>query len=226
VSQTRSRLWLLHLNTMQARRDVCKGNEKSDVRSAALDVATREYSAGLGRLSLLKRAENAPENEPMTDFTLKVNGSEYPLRAGSDESLLTVLRDRLQLTGTKYGCGEGQCGACTVLLDGESARACLTLASGAAGQEITTIEGLERNGELHPVQQAFLEEGAFQCAYCTSGMIMTATGLLHEHPHPSDEQILDAMNGNICRCGAYPRILAAIHRAAQSTPKEADDVRP
>lgn len=161
----------------------------------------------------------------MAEFTLKVNGSEHRVNAGSDESLLDVLRDRLQMTGTKYGCGEGQCGACTVLLDGEPARACLTLASGAAGQEITTIEGLERNGQLSPVQQAFLDEGAFQCAYCTSGMIMTATGLLHQHPHPSEEQILEAMNGNICRCGTYPRILAAIHRAAHSTPMEAGDVR-
>jgi aerobic-type carbon monoxide dehydrogenase small subunit (CoxS/CutS family) len=161
----------------------------------------------------------------MAEFTLKVNGAEHRVNAGSDESLLTVLRDRLQLTGTKYGCGEGQCGACTVLLAGEPTRACLTLASGVAGQEITTIEGLERGGELSPVQQAFLEEGAFQCAYCTSGMIMTATGLLHAHPEPSDEQILDAMNGNICRCGTYPRIVAAIHRAAHATPKEADDVR-
>jgi aerobic-type carbon monoxide dehydrogenase small subunit (CoxS/CutS family) len=161
----------------------------------------------------------------MAKFTLKVNGSHYPVRAGDDESLLTVLRDRLQLTGTKYGCGEGQCGACTVLLNGEATRACLTLASGAAGQEITTIEGLERDGEMSPVQQAFLEEGAFQCAYCTSGMIMTATGLLKAHAHPTEDQILEAMNGNICRCGTYPRILAAIQRAAAAAPKEADDVR-
>jgi aerobic-type carbon monoxide dehydrogenase small subunit (CoxS/CutS family) len=161
----------------------------------------------------------------MAEFTLKVNGTEHRVSAGSNESLLTVLRDRLQLTGTKYGCGEGQCGACTVLLGGEPTRACLTLAAGATGQEIITIEGLERSGELSPVQQAFLEEGAFQCAYCTSGMIMTASGLLRQHRHPSDEQILDAMNGNICRCGTYSRILAAIHRAAQATPQEADDVR-
>ncbi len=161
----------------------------------------------------------------MAEFTLKVNGSEHRVNAGSEESLLSVLRDRLQLTGTKYGCGEGQCGACTVLLDGQPALACITLASGAAGQKITTIEGLERNGELCHVQQAFLHEGAFQCAYCTSGMIMAATGLLHAHPHPSEEQILQAMNGNICRCGTYPRILAAIHRAAQAAPTEADDAR-
>ena len=161
----------------------------------------------------------------MAEFTLQVNGAQYPVHAGSDESLLTVLRERLQLTGTKYGCGEGQCGACTVLLDGQPARACLTLAAGAVGQRITTIEGLERGGELSPVQQAFLDEGAFQCAYCTSGMIMAATALLHEHPRPTDEQILDAMNGNICRCGTYPRILAAIRRAAQATPKEAANVR-
>lgn len=162
----------------------------------------------------------------MAEFTLKVNGTEHRVTAGNDESLLTVLRDRLQMTGTRYGCGEGQCGACTVLLEGEPTRSCITLASGTAGQEITTIEGLERNGELSPVQQAFLDEGAFQCAYCTSGMIVAATALLQAHAHPSDEQILDAMNGNICRCGTYPRILAAIHRAAEAVPGEADDVRP
>lgn len=161
----------------------------------------------------------------MAEFTLKVNGAEHRVHAGSDESLLSVLRNRLLMTGTKYGCGEGQCGACTVLLDGQATHACLTMASAVAGQEITTIEGLERNGQVSPVQQAFLDEGAFQCAYCTSGMIMAAMGLLHAHPHPSDEQILDAMNGNVCRCGTYPRIVAAIHRAAKAAPQEADDVR-
>lgn len=154
---------------------------------------------------------------------LHVNGSELRVRAGAEESLLSVLRNRLMLTGTKYGCGEGQCGACTVLLDGKPARACLTLASGVTGIEITTIEGLERNGQLTPVQQAFLDEGAFQCAYCTSGMIMAATGLLQDHEQPTDEQILQAMNGNICRCGSYPRIQAAIHRAAELKAKRGPD---
>ncbi len=150
----------------------------------------------------------------MAEFTLLVNGARHSVQAAPEEPLLTVLRDRLQLTGTKFGCGEGQCGACTVLLSGQATRSCITTVASAAGVPITTIEGLERHGRLSPVQQAFLEEGAFQCAYCTSGMIVAATSLLQDHPHPTDEQVLAAMDGNICRCGTYPRILAAIHRAS------------
>lgn len=156
----------------------------------------------------------------MAELTLTVNGSESRVRIAEGEPLLWVLRNRLNLTGTKYGCGEGQCGACTVLLDGHPIRSCLTPASAAASAKITTIEGLEQHGALSRVQQAFLEEGAFQCGYCTSGMIMSATALLSEHPHPSEDQILDGMNGNICRCGTYPRILAAIHRASGQTEEE------
>jgi aerobic-type carbon monoxide dehydrogenase small subunit (CoxS/CutS family) len=127
--------------------------------------------------------------------------------------LLSVLRNRLELTGAKYGCGEGQCGACTVLLDGKPVRSCRTSASSAAGKKISTIEGLSQNGNLHPLQQAFLDEEAFQCGYCTPGMILSAAALLTSNPSPSDEEILQHMNGNICRCGTYPRIMAAIHRA-------------
>lgn len=152
----------------------------------------------------------------MSDFVLKVNGAEFPVSVPADESLLTSLRDRLNLTGAKYGCGEGQCGACTVLLDGKPARSCITAASSVAGVNITTIEGLERNGKLTPVQQAFLDEGAFQCGYCTSGMVLCATALLRETPHPTGKQIVEFMNGNICRCGTYPRIVAAVKRASQS----------
>jgi len=153
----------------------------------------------------------------MADFLLHVNGAELRVRAAAaDEPLLWVLRNRLALTGTKFGCGEGQCGACTVLLDGRAVRSCLTPVSAAVGTEITTIEGLEQHGTLSAVQQAFLDEGAFQCAYCTSGMIMAATALLADRAHPTDEQIVEAMNGNLCRCGTYPRILAAIRRAAEA----------
>lgn len=151
----------------------------------------------------------------MAEVLLRINGAEMRVRVGEDESLLSVLRNRLLLTGTKYGCGEGQCGACTVLLDGKPARACLTLASAAAGQDIRTIEGLEEHGVLSPVQQAFLDVEAFQCAFCTSGMMMAATSLLEEHEAPTEAQIVAAMEGNICRCGTYPRIVAAIQRAAQ-----------
>ncbi|HEX5434615.1 MAG TPA: (2Fe-2S)-binding protein [Candidatus Angelobacter sp.] len=150
----------------------------------------------------------------MPTLTLLVNGTEHKVDAEPGEPLLWVLRNRLGLTGTKYGCGEGQCGACTVLLDGRSIRSCRMPAENAAGKKILTIESLAKNGNLSPLQQAFLEEEAFQCAYCTSGMIMSAHALLAATPHPSDEQIIQHMNGNICRCGTYPRIMAAIHRAA------------
>ncbi|HLH36971.1 MAG TPA: (2Fe-2S)-binding protein [Alloacidobacterium sp.] len=151
----------------------------------------------------------------MGNFLLHINGADHRVTAPDDEPLLFILRDWLQLTGTKYGCGEGQCGACTVLMNGVATRSCLTPISSAANAKITTIEGLEKNGALSAVQQAFLHEEALQCGYCTSGMIIAATALLREHPHPSDQQIIEGMDGNICRCGTYPRILAAIKRAAQ-----------
>lgn len=151
----------------------------------------------------------------MGDFVLNVNGADFHVNASPEETLLSVLRNRLNLTGTKYGCGEGQCGACTVLLDGKATRSCLVPAASAAKAKIVTIEGLEHNGKLSPVQQAFLDEGAFQCGYCTSGMVLRATSLLHEKPDPSEQQIVDAMEGNICRCGTYPRILAAVKLAAR-----------
>ncbi len=146
---------------------------------------------------------------------LHINGAKYGCDADADVSLLGVLRDQLDLTGSKYGCGEGQCGACTVLLDGLPRRSCITPVGTAASKAITTIEGLEMNGQLHPVQQAFLEEGAMQCGYCTSGMIMTAVALLKVHPDPSPQEISHFMEGHICRCGTYLRIVAAIHRAAK-----------
>lgn len=150
----------------------------------------------------------------MSKFLLNINGKSYPVEAPQEETLLSVLRNHLNLTGTKYGCGEGQCGACTVLMDGAPTRSCSIPAAAAAGAKISTIEGLVKNGRLTPVQESFLEEGAYQCGYCTSGMIMSATALLRDNHAPSDEQILDAMNGNVCRCGTYPRIVAAIKRAS------------
>jgi len=150
---------------------------------------------------------------------LMVNGKEQQVSAPPDEPLLWVLREKLDLTGTKYGCGEGQCGACTVLLDGKAVRSCLTPFSAASGKKIVTIEGLERNGALHPVQQAFLAEEALQCGYCTSGMILSAVALLEKSPQPSDDEIVHSMNGNICRCGTYPHIVAAVRQAAHATQK-------
>ncbi|MGC1422602.1 MAG: (2Fe-2S)-binding protein [Terracidiphilus sp.] len=153
----------------------------------------------------------------MGELVLSVNGKPYKVNAPEEETLLSVLRNRLNLTGTKYGCGEGQCGACTVLMDGTPTRSCSIPAGAATGAKITTIEGLEQDGKLTAVQQAFLDEGAFQCGYCTSGMIMSVTALLRDNKAPNEEQILGAMNGNVCRCGTYPRILEAIKRASGLT---------
>jgi aerobic-type carbon monoxide dehydrogenase small subunit (CoxS/CutS family) len=157
----------------------------------------------------------------MAEFTLNVNGGQIRVEGFAEESLLFALRNRLNLTGTKFGCGEGQCGACTVLLNGRATRSCLTPLSAATGAKIVTIEGLERHEVLTPVQEAFLEEGAFQCGYCTPGMIMSATALLNAIPHPTDAEIVQHMNGNVCRCGTYPRIFAAIRRAAGAKPTSA-----
>jgi aerobic-type carbon monoxide dehydrogenase small subunit (CoxS/CutS family) len=150
----------------------------------------------------------------MSRLVLTVNGARRSVEAPPDESLLSVLRNRLELTGTKYGCGEGQCGACTVLLDGGSARSCRTQVSEAAGKKITTIEGLANNGRLHPVQAAFLEAEAFQCGYCTPGMIVATVGLLERNSDPAEEDIVGQLTGNICRCGTYSRILTAVRQAA------------
>ncbi|HTH42364.1 MAG TPA: (2Fe-2S)-binding protein [Terracidiphilus sp.] len=158
----------------------------------------------------------------MADYVLDVNSAPLRVSAPADEPLLSVLRNRLNLTGTKYGCGEGQCGACTVLLNGVAARSCLTPVSAAAKSKIVTIEGLERHGVLTDIQKAFLDEEALQCGYCTPGMIMSATSLLSRTPNPSAEQISMAMNGNVCRCGTYPRILQAVRRAAHAAEKGAE----
>ena len=145
---------------------------------------------------------------------LKINGAMHQVDADPERSLLGVLRDDLNLTGSKYGCGEGKCGACTVLIDGQAAHSCTARVGAVAGRAITTIEGLEDpKGKLHPLQQAFLDLGAFQCAYCTPGMIVAGAGLLAANPDPSESQIIEAMQGNICRCGTYPRIVAAIRHA-------------
>ncbi|MFZ0433841.1 MAG: (2Fe-2S)-binding protein [Candidatus Acidiferrales bacterium] len=147
---------------------------------------------------------------------LKVNGKSREIDADTRSTLLSVLRDQLDLTGTKYGCGEGQCGACTVLIDGTARRSCLTQVGSLGESEVRTIESLEIDGRLHPLQQAFLDEAAMQCAYCTSGMIMSAVAFLNSSHAPSADEIRHAMEGNICRCGTYPRIVAAIQKAAQS----------
>jgi aerobic-type carbon monoxide dehydrogenase small subunit (CoxS/CutS family) len=150
---------------------------------------------------------------------LEINGTRRRIEGDAGRSLLSVLRDDLDLTGTKFGCGEGECAACTVLIDGQPARSCQTKIGTLAGKRITTIEGLEREGKLHPVQEAFLEADALQCGYCTPGMIMGAVALLRRSPNPSEAEIVRGMNGHICRCGTYPRIVRAILLAAQKGAK-------
>ena len=148
---------------------------------------------------------------------LTVNGTTHEVAAPDDMPLLWVLRDVLGLTGTKYGCGMAQCGACTVLLGDQAVRSCTTPASAAAGERITTIEGLSQGAKLHPVQQAWIDADVVQCGYCQSGQVMSAVALLRSKPRPTDADIDTAMAGNICRCGTYPRIRKAIHQAAAAT---------
>jgi len=146
---------------------------------------------------------------------LRINGRAFSVEADAESSLLFVLRDQLDLTGSKYGCGEGQCGACTVLIDGAPKRSCITKVGTVEGRQITTIEGIAAaDGKLHPVQEAFLAEDAMQCGYCTAGMVMSSVALLRANRNPSEKEIVAFMEGNVCRCGTYPRIVAAIRRAA------------
>ncbi len=152
----------------------------------------------------------------MATIRLTVNGKSYNVTTDPDRPLLEVVREDLGLTGTKYGCGEGQCRACTVLMDGKAIVSCITPVRMAQGRKLVTIEGLSNGERLHPVQQAFLEEGAMQCGYCTSGMILRTVALLDHNPKPSEAQIIEELNGSLCRCCGYPRILAAVKRAAET----------
>jgi aerobic-type carbon monoxide dehydrogenase small subunit (CoxS/CutS family) len=149
-------------------------------------------------------------------MVLNINGKKHEISVQPGADLLTVLREDLDLTGSKYGCGEGSCGACTVLINGKATRSCVTQASAAEGKDIMTIEGLEKDGKLHAVQQAFLEVDPFQCAYCASGMIMCTVALLKSKAAPTEDEIISAMNGNVCRCGTYPNIVKAIQLVAKS----------
>ena len=147
---------------------------------------------------------------------LVVNQTHYRLQLDPNSLLLWVLRDELELTGSKYGCGEGHCGACTVLIDGAPVRSCITPVSKVAGKDITTIEGLAKNGRLHPLQEAFIQADAMQCGYCTPGMILSGVGLLKKTPPPSEPEIRRGLEGNVCRCGTYPRIVAAMQMAEKA----------
>ena len=148
-------------------------------------------------------------------MVLTINGVQHEVAVDPDVELLSVLRNNLDLTGSKYGCGEGVCGACTVLVNGKPSRSCITPVSSVIGKEVITVEGLEKNGNLHPVQEAFLKSDPFQCSYCASGMLMSAVALLKNNPSPSEDAITKAMNGNICRCGTYPNIISTIKLASK-----------
>ena len=151
---------------------------------------------------------------PLThEIVLSVNGADHAVRVDTRMTLLDALRDRLGLTGSKKGCDQGQCGACTIHVDGERHLACLTLTVAAQGLRITTVEGLARDGHLHPMQQAFIDHDAFQCGYCTPGQIMSAVACVREGHAGSDRDIREYMSGNLCRCAAYPNIVAAVHQA-------------
>lgn len=153
---------------------------------------------------------------PESGIKFTVNGKQVTIDQNRHRVLLQVLREDLGLTGTKYGCGEGQCGACTILLNGRAVRSCIFPVSRLAGSTVTTIEGLAENGKFHPVQEAFIKEGAMQCGYCTPGMILTTMELLQENPHPTDDEIIEKMNGNICRCNNYVNIIAAVRRSMEN----------
>ena len=152
----------------------------------------------------------------MSTYTLRINGQTHQIEGEPNDSLLSVLRYELDLIGSKFGCGEGACGACTVLVDNQAMRSCVARLSAVAGKTIVTIEGLGGN-QLHPVQQAFLDAEAFQCGYCTPGMVMATVSLLRSHPSPSDADIARVMDRNVCRCGTYPRIVRAVKMAAERT---------
>ena len=172
-------------------------------------VATAPLVAGCG--------EDRPDAAETSVVRLRINGEDREITVDNRTSLLDMLRERAGLTGTKKGCDQGACGACTILLDGQRINSCLTLAVMHDGAEITTIEGLERNGLLHPLQQAFIDEDAFQCGYCTSGQIMSGVGCIKEGHTGSPEEIREWMSGNICRCGAYTNIVTAVTNAARAT---------
>jgi carbon-monoxide dehydrogenase small subunit len=159
------------------------------------------------------------------EIVLRVNGTSHRLEVQPWWTLLEVLRNQLGLIGVKEGCGAGDCGACTVLLDGQAVNSCLVLAVRAAGHEITTIEGLTRDGRLHPIQQAFVEEGAVQCGFCTPGMVLAAKALLDENPRPSEHEIRVAIAGNLCRCTGYVKIVSAIRLAAERMATQSETPR-
>lgn len=151
----------------------------------------------------------------MKEINLRVNGSEYSIEINEDQRLIDILRDKLRLTGTKEGCGEGECGACTVIMEGKTVNSCMVMAFQAAGKEIITIEGIEFEKGLHPIQQAFLDEGAIQCGFCIPGMVLSAKAILDQKPSPTRKEIREGISGNLCRCTGYNKIVDAIETASK-----------
>jgi xanthine dehydrogenase YagT iron-sulfur-binding subunit len=188
------------------RRSFIAGAAGAAVAPLAAKVAARETASVPG-----------PDPSSPVDVTLHVNGNSKPLKIDSRTTLLDALREHIGLTGSKKGCDQGQCGACTVLVDGRRVVSCLTLAVAIEGQQVLTIEGLARGNELHPMQQAFIDQDAFQCGYCTPGQIMSAVACVKEGHAGNDDDIREYMSGNICRCAAYPNIVAAVKQAAAAT---------
>jgi xanthine dehydrogenase YagT iron-sulfur-binding subunit len=185
--------------------------------AAAAGTAVAPLAARAAGVSATPPAELPPDASMPVAVTLRVNGGDKPLTIDARTTVLDALREHIGLTGSKKGCDHGQCGACTVLIDGRRVLSCLTLALAAQGQDITTIEGLARDGKLHPMQQAFVDQDAFQCGYCTPGQIISAVGCVKEGHASNDYDIREYMSGNICRCAAYPNIVAAVRQAASAT---------
>jgi xanthine dehydrogenase YagT iron-sulfur-binding subunit len=197
--------------------DAMTGERKGLTRRAFLEsmgVSAAGAALAGAAPSAAAAAVVAAQDDGLATVALRINGRGHRVLVEPRFTLLDVLRERLGLTGTKLGCGRGECGACTVLVDGTPRYACLTLAVEAEGHEVTTVEGVMRGEDLGPVQQAFVDEDAFQCGYCTPGQVMAAEGLLRAHPHPGPEEIREGMSGNLCRCGAYKHIFEAVRRAA------------
>jgi xanthine dehydrogenase YagT iron-sulfur-binding subunit len=187
----------------------------ADRRSFLVATASAAATPFFGRSSRATPVSARVDPQEPFDATLRVNGRDHQLSFDVRTSLLDLLRERLGLTGSKKGCDHGQCGACTVLLDGRRELSCLTLAAAAQGRAITNIEGLATNGDLHPMQQAFIEHDAFQCGYCTPGQILSAVGCVNEGHANNDAEIREYMSGNLCRCAAYPNIVDAVKQAKQ-----------
>ena len=208
-----------------------KGNKKKPEKEGSFQVSRRDFMKGLGIGSVavstgvfpkrdaqghLLREDLPPERAPIT---LRVNGTKYRIDVAHRWTLADVLRDHLGLTGTKIGCNKGECGACTVLLDGKAVYSCSNLAVWAEGRDIVTIEGLAQGDELHPIQKAFIEHDGMQCGFCTSGQIMASKALLDENPHPTEMEVKRALSGNLCRCGNYNRIVEAVMAAGTELSK-------